>query len=206
MSLNDQREKAALDLKIARADAIQSYASFEQSLCRLFAKLLNTSDDLAGIIFYRIIASRQRNAILEELLDRNFKTQFDTFWYGTPGSGSTKRQPGLFALIQQIDTERNFIVHWTARVEIGFGRVTEALIPPNYWNREDKREITVEMLVSFSAKADFIARAINIFTLYNLHEGAKGLMTEISWPEIFQQPCSYPPADSHPLSPNYVKR
>jgi len=198
---DDPREKAAVDLKIARADAIHSYAGVEQSLCTLFAHLLKTGQDLAAVVFFQIIATRSRSSILETLMEKRFKGEYSKYWFGVPGVAGVKKQSGLFALIQQLDTTRNFVVHWNVAVNVGDGPITESLIPPNFWDFvNDQRSLTVAEIKAFSVKADFVSASINMFNLFVLHE-PKILETPDTWKEIFQQPCVYPPANTHPLFP-----
>src|SRR5688500_10995594 len=97
------REQAAIDLKIARADAIHEYVSVEQSLSSLLATLLEISHDRAGIIFFNVIAANSRDKIIEGLLQKRFGEKYDSYWYGTPGGTSgVKKEPGLSALLQQL--------------------------------------------------------------------------------------------------------
>jgi hypothetical protein len=99
----------AIELLIWRARAINGYAELEQSLCSLFATLTGSPIDVAATIFYRITNSHSRNGILESLLERKFKTEFDAYWYGIP---NTPHKRGLFTLIKQLDQPRNQGVHW----------------------------------------------------------------------------------------------
>jgi len=191
-------------LAIARAIAIQQYGNVEQSLSSIFALLLGISPDISGIVFFRITASWQRNQVLEDLLEKKFGTQYDTYWHGSPGQSGIPRTPGMFALLRQLDETRNQIVHWTTAVNVGIegDKVsrTESLIPPNIWGmKNDKRELTAADLSEFAAKADFVSRSINMFGFIhwpNVPEASKQ-----PWRDIFQRPCAYPPSAEHPLAP-----
>jgi hypothetical protein len=201
--MTDLREKASIDLKIARADAIHNYVGVEQSLSGLLAILLGISNDQAGIIFFNIIASRTRDKIIEGLLEKRFGNRYERYWHGIPGTSATKREPGLFALLQQLATTRNFIVHWAIAVNVGSGAITESLIPPNVWGfKDDQRSLSIQDLEQFSQKASFVSRSLNMFNLIVGGQWPAGL-EQSPWPDIFQQPCTYPPSDTHPLSPNY---
>lgn len=196
------REQAAIDLKIARADAIHAYATLENRLCSLLAKLLNTSNDLASLVFYRITGTRFRNGIIEDLLARRFEDKYDAYWHGVPGTNRTQKRPGLFAIIRQADELRNAIVHWTIAVNIGGGSATESLVPPNdVWApKESGRVVTVPDLREFIRRCDFAARSVGMFT-YSVFEARPDFSAADTWREILQQPCTYPPSSTHPLAP-----
>jgi hypothetical protein len=199
--MTDQSEKAVLDLKVARADAIHNYVGLEQSLSSLLAILLGISNDQAGIIFFNIIATGSRDKIIDGLLEKRFGNQYDRYWHGVSGAQGIKKEPGLFALLQQLTTTRNFIVHWATAISVQRG--AELLIPPNVWGfKDDQRSLSIQDLEEFSRKASFVSRSLNMF---NLIAGGQwpADVEQSPWPDIFQQPCTYPPSDSHPLSPNY---
>ena len=193
----EERERAALELKVARADAIHAYAGVEQALSLVLAAFLGATPTQASIIFFNIIASRSRDKILEGLLKEKFGKTYDTYWYGVEGQPGVKSVPGMSALLQQLATTRNFIVHWTIAVNIGEGPITEELIPPTIWHLvDDRRSLSVQDLNAFRAKADFVWRSLNMFQLL-----ISGIWPDApdAWREIFQQPCTYPPSDGHPL-------
>jgi hypothetical protein len=199
--MTDPRQAAALALKVARADAIHDYAGVEQALSSLLAKLLNISYDDAGVIFFNIVASRSRDAILDSLIEKHVASEYWPYFHGIAGSQGVKRVPGLFALIQQLTSTRNFIVHWAVAVNVGDGPVTESLIPPNVWGFvQDKRSLTVTDLEEFSAKASFVSSALTMFT-YGLF-GDPNLAGREIWLQLFRQPCVYPPPEGYPLSRN----
>jgi hypothetical protein len=197
---SDPREQAAIDLKIARADAIHRYSAVENTLCTLFTRMLGTTDELGGLVFYRIIAARSRNEIIEDLIKKRIDPKYTPYWFGIPGSSGVPKQTGLMALIRQLDTMRNFIVHWAVAVNVGAGAPTESLIPPNFWNiRNDRRSLTVADLADFSARALFVSKSIMAFQMQVFPPLAKKDEMPSPWPEIFQQPCTYPPLSTHPL-------
>lgn len=199
LDMTDPREVASLALKVARADAIHNYAALEQSLSSLLARLLKISNDDAGVIFFNIISSRSRDSILERLIEKHIAPEFWPFFNGIAGAPGVKKTPGLFALLQQLSATRNFIVHWAVAVNVGDSPVTESLVPPNVWGFiHDQRTLTVEDLKEFSARANFVSRAINVATLALFDPR---FPAPEAWHQILRQPCVYPPAEGHPLTP-----
>src|SRR5215207_2628240 len=80
--------------------SIQAYANLEQALCRLFARVSGTTDETAGIIFFRITSFRVRNTIIEKLFRKHFEGEYAEF------------RNSLIRQLDPIDRERNEIVHW----------------------------------------------------------------------------------------------
>jgi hypothetical protein len=184
----------------ARGAAIQAYGSVEQALNFLCAELLGTDRDAAAIMFFRI-NSWQRNQAMELLLEKNFGGRFDAYWHGLPGQPGRPKTSGLLALIRSLDEMRNQIVHWTASVNITgpdeHGRLLreDALQPPNVWAKTELRQLKLHDIIEFTAKAYFVSGSISQFTLY------PRMSSDVRnpWHDIFQRPCTYPPAESHPL-------
>jgi RecB family exonuclease len=85
---------------VARANAIQAYAKLEFSLSIVFSRLLGTQPDIAGLVFFRITNTYQRNGILEDLKKHRFGNEYNLFWNS------------IMKIIRQIDQRRNEIVHW----------------------------------------------------------------------------------------------
>ena len=114
--------------KIARAEAIDAYSSLEISISRLFADLLGTKPDLAGVVLFRIGNARAHNKIIELLVKRKYGPKFNLYWNS------------VFKLMGQLDHRRNEVVHWSTSVLPNFGRsgkltsVTVKLVPPNIWD------------------------------------------------------------------------
>ncbi len=188
-------------LQISRANAINAYASVEKSLCRIFGHLLTTELNLAAIVFYSITNTHSRNRIIDELLEKRYGTTYEAYWNGIP---DTHNKHGMFKIIRQLDQRRNEIVHW----HIGFhpddiprlGLTKPSIYPliePN------SPSISVQDLNQFVEKADFVSRSLTIF--YVLISSPIVSEEEALQPlqEIFQQPASYPPSDTNPLSRNY---
>ena len=185
-----QRAKSENELLLARAKAIQGYATVEQSLCTLFAHLLGAPPDLAGIVFFRIINSRSRNGIMEGLLKRRAQAEYRAFWVS------------ILKLITVADQQRNEIVHWHMSVNISPPTIEVRLIPPNFWIMTDSTPYyTGAKLLEFEAKCDFLSRSLMMFYLL-LRTDLPSANRE-TWHEICQRELTYPPPDTHPLSPNY---
>jgi hypothetical protein len=68
-----------VNLMVLRAGSIEGYANVEQALCHLFASLMGTPMDKAGVVFFRITNSHSRNTIIERLLKKVHNNQYDTF-------------------------------------------------------------------------------------------------------------------------------
>ena len=85
-----------------RGKAIQSYALLEQSLNMLFSQLSDTTESVAGTIFYKISNASARNSIIEKLLKTKYNAKFNLFWNS------------YLKLLRPIDLRRNEIVHWVA--------------------------------------------------------------------------------------------
>jgi hypothetical protein len=136
MTENEEREKAypigqypAVNqdaILLARASAIQAYASLELSLSLRFAEWLGAPIDAAGLVFFRITNTYSRTRILDDLKKRKFQEQYNLFWNS------------LVALIRTIDQRRNEIVHWHVVNNIDLRRPHEqasrlSLKPPTGW-------------------------------------------------------------------------
>ncbi|NJM33469.1 MAG: hypothetical protein HC850_00855 [Rhodomicrobium sp.] len=195
----------ALPFHVERAKAIQAYASVELALSHLLAILLGTSFDLAGLVFFRITSANSRNAIIESLLEKRYGTTYQAYWHGIP---NTPHKRGLFTWIKQLDQRRNEIVHWhtvnNIHIEGDTHTSTLTLSRPNAWAfRSEIQSITVEDMCEFCAKAAFASRSITMFMLLLNGDLEKIPDAKQTWHDICQQPCIYPPPDTHPLSQNY---
>jgi hypothetical protein len=150
-----------IHLQLSRANAINAYASVEQSLCRIFGHLLGTEFNLASIVFYSITNTHSRNRIIDELLEKRHGRTYEAYWNGTPNAPHKR---GMFTIIRQLDQSRNEIVHW----HIGFTRGKApgiGLTKPTMWPLVEPNypSISVQDLIQFVDKADFIHRSLNIF-------------------------------------------
>jgi hypothetical protein len=177
-----------------RGHAVQSYASLEQSLCRLFAALANTSDEIAGIIFFRISSTHARSKIIEKLFQRKFDDKYNLF------------RNSLLRELRPIDAERNEIVHWNVVSNIsgdaaGAASVSVSLRPPGFlYNWKNSPEKDSHAILKFMEKCSFFARLLNIFLLVTGDHSPMPEADKKPWLDIFQQPIVYPPPAGHPLS------
>jgi hypothetical protein len=176
---------------IARANAIELYASIEQSMASMLAQLLKTDAELAGIVFFRIVNARSRNVIFESLFKKRFGQQYGEYW------------TSLSKIIRTLDDTRNQIIHWHVAHHLsvsadGVPTSAFALIPPNFWAlTETSPQIRIDDLLNFTAKCDFVYRSINMLGLELMGKLDGG--TAETWREIFREPAVYPPPDTHPL-------
>jgi hypothetical protein len=189
-----------IPLQLARANAINAYASVEQSLCHIFGHLLGTELNLAAIVFYSITNTHSRNRIIEELLKKRHGTTYEAYWNGVP---RTANKRGTFTIIRELDQSRNELVHW----HIGFthGEIPGiGLTKPTSLAQPNAPSISLQDLIQFVEKADFVHRSLNIFfALVSTPRTAPEADALQALREIFQQPASYPPSDMNPLSRNY---
>ena len=176
---------------VARGTAIESYSRIEQALVELFAHLIGTSPDYAGIPFFRINNARARNAIIEKLLKKRHGATFNLFW-----NSLLNGKHGLNVL----DGERNEIVHWGMLAIFGKSNKLKGvkLIPQNYWDRNSNtpKKTTVEMW-QFISKCKFFSRALDMLR----YVAAAQKPEHPAWRDICQLPIVYPPPDNHLLSP-----
>jgi hypothetical protein len=158
--------------------------------------------NLASIVFYSITNTHSRNRIIDELLEKRHGRTYEAYWNGTPNAPHKR---GMFTIIHQLDQSRNEIVHW----HIGFthGKAPGiGLTKPTMWPLVEPNypSISVQDLIQFVDKADFVHRSLNIFfVLISSTPDASEAEALQVLQEIFQQPASYPPLDTNPLSRNY---
>lgn len=172
----------------ARSIAIQEYANLEQALCLLFAHLSGTTNQIAGIIFFRLTNAASRLAIIDKLMRLKYGDAHRLFFNS------------LVAVLKPFDGKRNEIVHWHGFTTIDLSAdppaATVQLGPPNFWDHnENTPALTLRDLTEFSAKADFLARLVNVFAMTAL---VKVAPLDDTWRDIFAQPLAYPPPDGHP--------
>lgn len=191
----------ALEFYIRRSEALDGYASVEQSLAQILALLLE-SDKYASSIFFRITNSSARCRIIQDLLEQKYEDKYSNFWHGIP---KTKNRRGIMNLIHGLDAMRNQIVHWHTVCNIGtYDGVTKNILilkPPMFWVGSNMdAELTVSDMVEFRNKASFVSRSLNMFALC-LNEHVKDVFTgRDRWLEILKEPCIYPPPPDHPLA------
>lgn len=202
-----KRQAELVTLHLHRAYAINVYAEVEQSLCNLFSHLLGTTFEWGLIVFYRLTNTHSRNAILEELLRKRYGDKYDAYWNGTP---NTHPRKGMAGLIRQLDQKRNEIVHWRLSVLFQPGDNSPSLVALKKPDRftpimydQNQPTIKAEDLTAFITKGSFVCRSLNMLLVHA--NGGLGPTDPLHavWQQIFQQPASYPPADTNPLSPNW---
>lgn len=189
------RDEAFREFTLLRGQCLVAYAFLENSLVSLFAHLMGTTRDYAGVSFFKMNNARARNATLEKLLKKRHGSTHNIFWNSYSGE------------LRKLDAKRNNIVHWATRTERISGHPISrvVLIPPNYEDgNENTPEISFENLIEFIERCDFLARLTEMFlfilgshlAFVNRSEANKIFST---WQEIFQKPITYPPPESHPL-------
>jgi hypothetical protein len=170
-------------ITVGRGTAIQNYAALEHTLCMLMANLMGTSVQISSVIFFRIINTRSRNKILDDLMKLR-TTGYEEYW------------KSLLKLIRKVDSTRNEIVHWTAVTNINPPSISMTLRPPDFWNRDSATELGIADLQEFSDKCNFINRSLAMFNVVVFNQGGTG---HGPWFEIFRQQAVYPPPSTHPL-------
>jgi hypothetical protein len=174
-----------------RGHAIQAYASLEQSLCGIFAHASGTPLDVAGIIFFKIVNVGTMLGILEKLLKKKHGTAYSLFWNS------------FLATLRQISETRNWIVHWNAATFLEDHGHSLGLTPPNIhdYGPNTPPPIKTANIIEFMEKCAFLARLANMFKMIHTAEivaqmDARQVQT---WRDLFAQPITYPPPNSHPL-------
>ncbi len=186
---NAKTEASRQQLVLARAEAIDAYASLEHWLCSLFAGLTKMDHDAAAIVFYRIANTRSRNAIIEDLLRRRFGTTYRAYWNS------------MLKFLGQLDQKRNQIVHWHIGGSPEAEYIAAALQRPgnSYFLDPDGSKLTQTDLTDFMGRAQFAATSICCFCLLEWG-GFSDPDEPRAWHDTFLQPLIYPPPEAHPLS------
>ncbi len=187
----EQYDEAEKRFFIARGRAIQSYAMLESDLCVLFTSLLETRQDLAGIVFFKITSARYRNLIVEKLIKRHYGSEYNHFW------NSIKK------LLVKADQRRNEIVHWTevGTSQRGFHEI--GLSPPNWMTMSSSPTLTEVELDEFCELCSVLCRAVTAFNYVVLGNVDYGGRRE-EYLNIFHQALDYPLQDGHLLKPEFI--
>jgi hypothetical protein len=174
------------EFRIARADAIQAYSYFEGSLCALFSHLAGVTDQIGGIIFFKMVNARSRIATLERLKRLKY------------GSARNLYFNSIMAATTPLDGERNKIVHWHEVVDSAgyFGQpsVRVLLHAPNFWDATPESPV-----LDIAAMNEFANKCLTF------SHATKALTADwtgrpwLSSPDIFEQPVKHPLPEDHPL-------
>lgn len=184
---HDRQADALSEFQAARARYIEEYASLEQALSGIFGHLSDTTDLVAGVIFFRISSARSRLTIIDRLMRIKYGDEHRAFFNS------------LIKNLKVVDSRRNEVVHWLAVHVLGDEGNYYALYPPNIWDLgDDSPNLHAGDLDERSAECSFYQRTLALFMTH-----LKGWRVEDAWLDIFRQPLAYPPPDTHPLSPNY---
>lgn len=168
----------------ARGLAISEYAYFEGVLVGLFAQLMNTTIDYAGIPFFRMNNARSRLAMLDRLLRKRRGNQYNLFFNS------------FGKWLRELDEERNKVVHWTTLTSHEGETTRLYLVPPNFTDSGLNRpQITLEDLYAFAQKCIYARQMLLKF----IWEIGTGFPPSDAWHGIFRQPAEYPPPSTHPL-------
>ncbi|MET0181394.1 MAG: hypothetical protein ABW199_00760 [Caulobacterales bacterium] len=182
-----------VEFAVARANAIQAYATLEQSLCLALSYLAGTDREVAGIIFFKVNSARSRLEIIDKLYRRKHRRSYALFW------NSVIKEAG------SLDQRRNSIIHWNVSSHIHLGESGQQttkleLIPANIWAfNEGSEKIGVPQLQEFAGKCDVYSRALNIFIFMLSGDAPHSAERDATWLPIFQQPLTYPLPENHPL-------
>jgi hypothetical protein len=189
-------------LQLARAEAIEAYARFENCLSILFGLLLGTPSPKSSVIFYKITSANNRNQIIESLIKIEHGDKYKVNWHGDGKSGG---KSGLFKLIYQLDQTRNELIHWTVVRTIATTELNaqiEKLVPPNMFRFQNiGKTISIAELNNFIAKANFVSGSVLNFAINTAKAVRVPDSARDPWLPIFQQPATYPPPSGHPLAP-----
>lgn len=106
MSNPNNIDKGA-EFNLARIGAIDSYSMLELSLCMLVATLLGISVKQGVAIVSRMVNTRSRYGLIEDLLTQSEHTKYRKFW------------AGIEKLLKPLDVKRNHFVHWLSVADHG---------------------------------------------------------------------------------------
>jgi len=188
---------ASDDFWSIRAKAIHEYANLEQALFQMFSRLSGMDMNTAGLIFFRIVSTRARNAIIEDLYRKKFGDELNLF------------RNSLIKSLGSIDNDRNKVVHWHAVTLIetrddGATSQDIRLEKPQYWEfNETSASFTRSDMVGFTAICKFFSYICGMFAMlmlpvptsaHNMHEDDAR-----TWRDIFRRSIVYPPPVDHPI-------
>jgi len=196
ISLDDAQQLAAKDEFWAiRGKAIQSYATLEQSLARLFSALAGTTQKIGGTIFFRISSADTRRTLIDKLFQQRFHGQYNLF------------RNSLIKQLKPIDNERNEIVHWNVVNNVGSdetGKTTSrlALMPPASFPSPDSASKDANQMMAFSNKCEFYAALSGFFPIIAMEGFTATPISDADkkpWLDAYSKPIEYPPPVGHVL-------
>jgi hypothetical protein len=175
------------EFRIARADAIQAYSFFEAALCALFSHLAGVTNQIGGIIFFKMVNARSRIATLERLKRLKY------------GNARNLYFNSIMAATTPLDGERNKIVHWHEVIDssgyFGTPSVRVLLHAPNFWDSSpDSPVLDTAAMLKFAETCSTFSHATRALTAD--WSGRPWL----SSPDIFEQRVTHPFPEDHPLA------
>lgn len=176
-----------------RGQSLQAYHSLERSLCHVFAHAGKIDGDVASIIFFKITASRVRDAIIEKLMKKRYGNTYSVFW------------KSALPFMDHLSHTRNEIVHWSvaeiALVGTGMPNIVRLVHPNLVSIGQDPKPKSPADLQDFIEKCNFVTGLCSTFVvlLQAPHVFDNDPAMRQTWIDIFQQPMTYPPPSSHPL-------
>ena len=189
-------QDAAHAMMLARAAALDAYATLESSICETFTCLTGTARNIGGLVFFRMVNTRSRLVVLETLL----KDKHPEF------AGSRN---SLIKHLTDLDSTRNRIIHWTmvrviasASVINLSGPFEDAFLqrPDHWWLTDHSERLSVGDVLAFTHKADYVSRCLNMFNIVIMPDRPERLDgIDQAWRERFLSPLPYPPPEDHPL-------
>ncbi|WP_428407953.1 hypothetical protein [Hyphococcus sp.] len=183
-------------LLLYRGDAIGAYGAYEQAIARCFIQLAKTDHKTGSLIFFKIVNTRTRLSIMDELLKEQFYPNYKKFW------------DSAFKHIRDIDHTRNKVVHWLPISELHVDEKGVAsldsrkskncwLQPPDYWQaQKDKKELSINDILAFRHKTEYVTKNLDLW-----HIKVSGDLPDVAktFSDKFQQSIPYPPPKDHPL-------
>lgn len=175
----------AEQLLLARARAIDAYAGVEHALSNLFSALIDVDQDIGTLVFYRVVNTRSRNEMMQDLITRVHGATYKRYW------------DSMFRFITKLDTQRNRIVHWHVA-----GIQEPALSHPKHFFFEDGGipEVRLAEIHDFIERAIFVRKSVSVFWLMDTYAIKNPDGSLRAWLEIFLRPLTYPIPADHPLS------
>jgi hypothetical protein len=179
MADTSSEEEARDSFYISRAEVINAYNLMEQGLTLLFATVLGTNARYATLIISKIINTRARNEVVQNIVDHRTQKRFRVF------------TNSLFSEIATIDRLRNQIVHWRVDVQTG-----EYLLRPANIMSDSPERISESDLDEVWGRATYLAGALKLF-----NDFIQGDLPDPAWLDRFSRPLTHPPEPDDLLNP-----